>query len=120
MNPRRRLPPVWLMGLSNTTLGFSNGVMNWRSTAGLPLGLSPEFIYAETDCRLDHGTRLNLLSDGIVEARNAAGELFGFERTLQLSNSGVNAIAQAAIDYGQEDDITVLTLTLVPETVPHA
>jgi MFS transporter, PAT family, beta-lactamase induction signal transducer AmpG len=26
MNPRPRLPPVWLMGLSNATLGFSNGI----------------------------------------------------------------------------------------------
>jgi hypothetical protein len=55
-----------------------------------------------------------------VEARNAAGELFGFERTLQLSNTGANAIAQAAIEFGQEDDITALTLQFVPAEVVHA
>jgi serine phosphatase RsbU (regulator of sigma subunit) len=94
--------------------------MNWRSTVGLPLGLSPESIYAEADCRLDRGTRLTLLTDGIVEAGNAAGELFGFERTRNISTQSAEAIARTAQAYGQEDDITVLTLTLVPETVPHA
>ena len=27
MNSMRRLPPIWLMGLSNATLGFSNGII---------------------------------------------------------------------------------------------
>jgi serine phosphatase RsbU (regulator of sigma subunit) len=57
------------------------------------------------------GEPLTFLSDGVVEARNAAGDLFGFECTLQLSSAGAQAIAQAAVDFGQDDDITVLTLT---------
>jgi hypothetical protein len=52
-----------------------------------------------------------LLSDGVVEARGAGGELRGLERTRAISAEPVNAIAEAALRYGQADDITVLTLT---------
>jgi phosphoserine phosphatase RsbU/P len=55
--------------------------------------------------------RLTFVSDGVVEARNASGELFGFERTLAISNQPANAIAEAARQFGQEDDITVLSVT---------
>jgi hypothetical protein len=88
--------------------------------AGLPLGIDGGPEYEESQFLLDPGSSLTFVSDGIVEARNASGELFGFERTLQLSNSGASAIAQAAQAFGQEDDITVLTLALVPEAVTHA
>jgi phosphoserine phosphatase RsbU/P len=79
--------------------------------AGLPLGIDAGTEYEESCFFLDRNSCLTFVSDGVVEARGASGELFGFERTLRLSNSGANAIAQAAIDFGQEDDITVLTLT---------
>lgn len=45
---------------------------------------------------------------------------FGFDRTLQLSQSGAGASAQAAIDFGQEDDITVVTLAFTPLELAHA
>jgi serine phosphatase RsbU (regulator of sigma subunit) len=51
-----------------------------------------------------------LLSDGVVEARSSAGELFGFERTRAISAESAAAIAAAAQRHGQEDDITVLTV----------
>jgi serine phosphatase RsbU (regulator of sigma subunit) len=85
--------------------------------SGLPLGLSPESIYGENACRLDHGARLTLLTDGVVEARNQAGELFGFERAATLSPEPAQEIAQAAQAFGQEDDITVLTLSFAPVEV---
>jgi serine phosphatase RsbU (regulator of sigma subunit) len=61
-----------------------------------------------------------LVSDGVVEARNAQGELFGFERTRNLSSQPANEIARAAQAFGQEDDITVLTLSLAPVGAVHA
>ncbi len=79
----------------------------------LPLGIAPEETYAECGFRLKEGDRLTLLSDGVVEARNGSGELFGFERTRAISADAANAIAEAALRYGQTDDITVLTLTRV-------
>ena len=80
------------------------------SEPALPLGLAPDAAYAEFALQLDSGDALTLLSDGVVEATNATGELFGFERTRQLSTQSADRIAAAACQFGQEDDITVLTL----------
>ena len=88
--------------------------------AGVPLGIDSSVDYEDSQFLLDTGSSLTFVSDGIVEASNAAGELFGFDRTLQLSNTGASAIAQAAVNFGQEDDITVLRLTFSPAEVVHA
>lgn len=61
------------------------------------------------------GLALLLLSDGVVEARNGKGELLGFERMAPLTIKPTAEIAQAAQRWGQEDDITVLTVTRVPK-----
>jgi Stage II sporulation protein E (SpoIIE) len=79
--------------------------------ANLPLGIAPDEEYGEHGFRLEEGDRLTLLSDGVVEARDAGGELFGFERTRRISAETATAIAEAALRFGQADDITVLTLT---------
>jgi serine phosphatase RsbU (regulator of sigma subunit) len=60
--------------------------------------------------QLEPGDRLVFLSDGVVEAQSRSGELFGFERTRSLAMRGAEEIARAAQDFGQEDDITVLTV----------
>jgi uncharacterized protein GlcG (DUF336 family) len=39
--------------------------------------------------------------------------LFGFERTRAISQESAQKVAQAAQAFGQEDDITVLSLTVV-------
>jgi hypothetical protein len=85
--------------------------------AGLPLGVEAAVDYAESSLQLAPGDKLTFLSDGIVEARNAVGELFGFERTRQLSSRAAQQIADAAVQFGQQDDITVLTLSLAPAQV---
>jgi Stage II sporulation protein E (SpoIIE) len=77
---------------------------------GLPLGILAETLYEERTFRLQPGDRLTFLSDGVVEAQNARGELFGFERTQALSRAAADAIADAARRFGQADDITVMTL----------
>ena len=82
-------------------------------TAGLPLGIAADVVYEESLFTIHAGVPLTFVSDGIVEARNVSGELFGFDRMLQVSNSGADAIANAAISFGQDDDITVVTITRV-------
>jgi phosphoserine phosphatase RsbU/P len=82
--------------------------------AGLPLGIAEDSCYPETAVRLAPGDRLTVLSDGVVEARSKSGELFGFERTAAISTGTAENIARAAQHFGQEDDITVLTLTFIP------
>jgi serine phosphatase RsbU (regulator of sigma subunit) len=78
---------------------------------GLPLGLSPESAYTESTLRLAPGAQLTLFTDGVVEARDASGELFGFDRTWRISRQSAKEIADIAARFGQEDDITVLTLS---------
>ena len=86
--------------------------------AGLPLGIDGGAVYQETAVRVGAGDRVTFLSDGVVEARNASGELLGFERTSELSMSSAAEIAAAAQRFGQEDDITVLTLEFAPASSP--
>ena len=86
--------------------------------SGLPLGIAAGVEYTEITLRLAQGDSLTFLSDGVVEAQNAAGELFGFARTEALATNGAEEIAHAAQAFGQADDITVLTLAFVP--VPAA
>ena len=82
---------------------------------GLPLGIAPGTIYGEIRLQLEAADALTFLSDGVAEARNAAGELFGFERTRELSRRSAQEIAEAAQRFGQEDDITVLSVAFAPE-----
>jgi uncharacterized membrane protein (Fun14 family) len=76
----------------------------------LPLGVSPLVQYEEIHLFLHPGDRLLLHSDGVVEARRPDGELFGFDRLHNLSNMSAFSIADAARSFGQEDDITVVTV----------
>jgi hypothetical protein len=77
---------------------------------GLPLGLNVGSTYKESIFRLAEGEQLTLLTDGVAEARNGSGELFGFDRTAAIASQSAESIMRAAREFGQEDDITVLTL----------
>lgn len=77
---------------------------------GLPLGLAADGSYPESSFLLSAGEQLTLVTDGVVEARNGAGELFGFDRTAAKASLTAEAIAQQAQAFGQDDDITVLTI----------
>jgi hypothetical protein len=76
----------------------------------LPLGVVENAMYQVTHFHLPQGSRLTFYSDGVVEAQNAKGELFGFERGKAISTQPAAAIVQAATQFGQEDDITVVTI----------
>ncbi len=87
------------------------------SLAGsLPLGVIADAEYEQATFQLKRGDRLVFLSDGVVEATNGEGELFGFERTQQVSNESARYIAQTAQHFGQTDDITVVSLYLSSKT----
>ncbi|MGA7521242.1 MAG: SpoIIE family protein phosphatase [Acidobacteriaceae bacterium] len=85
---------------------------------GLPLGIGAEAVYTET--QIATGAAVTFVSDGVVEARDAKGELLGFDRMAALSSQPAGAIAQAAQNWGQQDDITVLTVARSPllEAIP--
>jgi hypothetical protein len=77
---------------------------------GLPLGLAAGSTYLESTFHLAPGEQLTLLTDGVVEAHGKTGALFGFERTAAISSQSAGQIAETAELFGQDDDITVLTL----------
>jgi phosphoserine phosphatase RsbU/P len=87
---------------------------------GLPLGVLASVSYPEVRLYLHPGDRILLLSDGVVEARLPSGELFGFDRVHNLSNQTAFYIADAAKEFGQEDDITVLTIRRTAEGIVAA
>ena len=83
----------------------------------LPLGALPGIEFSGMHFQLAEGDSLMLMSDGVAEAQDARGQLFGFERIGAMLSEGATAasLAIAAQNFGQEDDITVLTVArLVP------
>jgi serine phosphatase RsbU (regulator of sigma subunit) len=75
--------------------------------AGLPLGVIAGVAYEES---VVPGERFTFVSDGVVEAESEQRELFGFERTREISMKSAQEIAEAARAWGQTDDITVVTV----------
>jgi len=55
------------------------------------------------------------MTDGVAEAQDSEGHLFGFDRIGEMLRKGTAAaaLATAAQAFGQEDDITVLTVRSV-------
>lgn len=80
------------------------------TSPGLPLGLVTGQEYEESFGQLGYGGRIVLMSDGVVEARGKTGELYGFDRLGALTLKSAKEIAATAQAFGQDDDITVLTL----------
>ncbi len=61
-----------------------------------------------------------MMSDGVVEATDPQGTLFGFERISAMleKNATSEEIAKAAQAFGQEDDILVVQVRRSMEPVP--
>jgi serine phosphatase RsbU (regulator of sigma subunit) len=79
----------------------------------LPLGMIEDAEFSVLQFRFTEGDHLLLMSDGIVEATDLNGNLFGFERILDLlrNSASAAAIATAAQNFGQEDDISIISIT---------
>ena len=92
---------------------------------GSPIGLADDG-YVERSIRLEPGDRLYPYSDGVSEARNAVGELFGDARLLKAIGQGrsvplqegvTNLLAEVAKWLGSErpqDDISILAVAISP------
>ncbi len=79
----------------------------------LPLGMIESAESSVMHFRLNDGDRLMLMSDGVAEAMDDDGQLFGFERVYRLLRTAKSAteVASAAQTFGQEDDISVISIT---------
>ncbi|HKN21498.1 MAG TPA: SpoIIE family protein phosphatase [Terracidiphilus sp.] len=81
----------------------------------LPLGVLPKAEFEETKFQMGERDQLALYTDGLLEARSQNGDLYSFARlkTLFASRPTAEQAAEAAVNFGQDDDITVLTLTRI-------
>ena len=77
----------------------------------LPLGVLRGARYELVQFDLHPASLLTFYSDGVVEAQNSKGQLFGFERAKAISMYPAAVIVQDARTFGQSDDITVITIT---------
>ncbi|MGB9414814.1 MAG: PP2C family protein-serine/threonine phosphatase [Acidobacteriaceae bacterium] len=86
----------------------------------LPLGVIAEAEFSVTQFRLRDNDRLVLASDGIAEAMDEHGHLFGFARVQELLEARMTAseVATAAQSFGQQDDISVIAVTRTAALVP--
>jgi serine phosphatase RsbU (regulator of sigma subunit) len=86
----------------------------------LPLGMTSDLDLSVMRFKLAVGDRLVLMSDGIVEAQDVAGNLFGFDRAHDLLRKAKTAaeLAIAAQNFGQEDDISVISVTRTAVSKP--
>jgi predicted ester cyclase len=98
-----------------------NGEAEELRARGMPLGLMPEMGYEEKETILGAGEAALFYSDGLVEAHNPKGEMFGFARLQALvSEHGEEESLEEALleelysfvgeGWEQEDDITLVTL----------
>jgi len=81
----------------------------------LPLGIAGTLDPSTKAFQLRPGDQLSFITDGVVEARNKKGELFGFERARVLSTASAEKVVHEAQAFGQEDDITVLRVAYLGE-----
>lgn len=105
-----------------------DGIQEMRAR-GMPLGLMPDMPYEEKEVHLLPGENVVLYSDGLVEAHNTQGEMFGFPRLRELLNiphCGDELIACLVDElkaftgpgWDQEDDVTFVTLERAPQAGP--
>ena len=100
---------------------YRNGEAEELRARGMPLGLMPEMGYEEKEIMLEEGEAALFYSDGLVEAHNPKGEMFGFPRlrALVAEHGEEGSLGDSLIEelysfvgegWVQEDDITLLTL----------
>jgi serine phosphatase RsbU (regulator of sigma subunit) len=102
-----------------------DSTINCLEQGGLVLGVNPDEVYEEHAARIDRGANLFLYSDGVIEALNFDGELFGRDRLREslLRHDGESAqemLNQVLWDIRrfiglaeQADDMTMLAVKLV-------
>ena len=121
-----------ILDLNSGSLTYANAghdlpYLHRRGTAeelrarGMPLGLMPGMGYEEKDITLQAGESALFYSDGLVEAHDPKGEMFGFPRLRELvaEHGDKRSLGDLLLEelysftgeeWEQEDDITLLTL----------
>ncbi len=116
---------IWMGGLPDFVLrrGKENIIIKSNH---LPLGILSAESFKANLYRLEmkHGDQLYMWSDGIIEATNPQGELFGDERLMNIFRSATTGtslfqqiqdeVLAFVGDHEASDDLTLVELTMVP------
>lgn len=88
----------------------------------LPLGMISGVEFPSQSLQLQPNDELTLMSDGVAEAQDSHGRLFGFDRVHEMMGEGATAeqVAVAAQQFGQADDITVLQVKWTGQSLSNA
>jgi serine phosphatase RsbU (regulator of sigma subunit) len=100
---------------------WHDGAAEELRATGMPLGLMPGMSYEEGEASLREGNCVLFYSDGLVEAHDPKGEMFGFPRLRALiaEHGEQRSLRDYLLEelysfvgegWEQEDDITLLTL----------
>jgi serine phosphatase RsbU (regulator of sigma subunit) len=103
----------------------SGGRIQPLASTGLPIALFAGHGYSEASVPLEHGDLLFFYTDGLVEAENAAGEMFGAERLQRLLADAQSRDIDAILRHVEEqvrtfrgsveplDDATMMALRVI-------
>ena len=118
-------PATHTLRYSNAGHNLPYRILNHTATPllarGMPLGMLPNMTYEERETTLAEGEQVLLYSDGLVEAHNPLGDMFGNERlsavlaasakwTTRMKDILGNLRQFVGADWSPEDDITMVTL----------
>ena len=128
-------PAAGVMHFSNAGHNYPvllNGRAEELKLTGLPLGIDGDVEYAEHSVPLAPGNSVVFYTDGVVEAINPQGELFGFDRLLGMLETMrelppgdiirrvIQSVQGFAAGEPQSDDITIVVLHRGRETTGTA
>lgn len=127
LDPRARMLTLCSAGQTQPIyLSARTGEASLLETRGdtFPLGIIAEAEYEETQLQLEAGDRVVLYTDGIVEAMNPVGEIFGFDRLLDTVTQAGSSSAEVLLknikaqvadfvrEAPQHDDLTVIVVSV--------
>jgi sigma-B regulation protein RsbU (phosphoserine phosphatase) len=92
-----------------------------NSGKGIPLGIKPQFMVDQEIMRLDKGDMIVSITDGVIEAKNAAGEAYSLERVMEVvakSKPNVEEVVESLYNeiqsfskaVIQHDDLTIVAI----------
>lgn len=104
----------------------ANGAIERLESANFPIGLIAGVSFSVDSARLDNGDGLVIYSDGVTEAQDINGELFGEDRLVAVlkrharsraeavSNDVISAVSDFVAGAPQADDLTLLVIRFGP------
>ncbi|MHB8930413.1 MAG: SpoIIE family protein phosphatase [Melioribacteraceae bacterium] len=109
-------------GAGDLPLIFKSKEVKRIVSTGVLLGFSKSGEYEDIELKLESGDELFLVTDGITEARNKSGELYGEERLMQFiggldhDSDSLEQLQKEIFDYTggeMDDDVSVIAVKVL-------